>query len=293
MAGLSINAHARRWQPALSPALFRFAGDGAHSAKIRETSAREAGKGLSTSAEMTQDGRRAVASSGALTCRRPVRSMRRLVSALALLLLALLAVGAFRAASRRAPGAGPTIIEASVGGAQFSYRLAFARDGTTRMGGDVDHLAFLVVFPDFSPAPPASADPKIRAAQEQDENRVFILVAPKDETIDPAARPSRLYARFLEGEVFGAPAGLMMRRFEAGSPYELEQLYLAPPDGASFFARCPKPEAGFMGAAPCLWALRRGALDVELRFSPALLEHWERLAEGTLAFLRSVEARAQ
>lgn len=214
--------------------------------------------------------------------------MRFLVSALVLLLLA---VGAYRA-TRRSP-AGPAFVAASVAGAPFSYPLALARDGTTRMGGEVDHLAFLVVFPDFAAAPPVNVDPKIRAAQEQDENRVFILVAPKDETIDPAARPSRLYARFLEGEVLAAPGGLMMRRFEAGSPYELELLYLAPPDGSTFFARCPKPEAGFMGAAPCLWALRRGALDVELRFSPALLEHWERLAEGTLAFLRSVEARGQ
>ncbi|MBY6241587.1 hypothetical protein [Methylosinus sp. Sm6] len=205
------------------------------------------------------------------------------------LLLALLAVGAFRA-MRPSADAGPTTIAASVDGVRFTFATAYARDGATRMGGALERLAFLTVFPDFAPAPAASAEPERRNAQAFDPTHVFIAIAPRDETIDPAERPSHLYARFLESEVWAAPGGLMLRRFEAGSPYELEQLYLAPPDGALFFARCPKREAGFMGAAPCLWALRRGALDVEVRFSPSLLEHWSRIVEGTQDFLRRIEA---
>lgn len=217
--------------------------------------------------------------------------MRSLLAVLALLLV--LTVAGVFLSSRRSVDAEPQNIVASVDGVRFSYPAAYARDGATRMGGALDRLAFLTVFPDFAPAAPASGDPKRRDAQELDPTHVFILVAPRDEAIDPAERPSHLYARFLESEVWGAPGGLMLRRFEAGSPYELEQLYLAPPDGAVFFARCPKREAGFMGAASCIWALRRGRLDVEVRFAPALLEHWSRLVEGTRGFLKSVEARSE
>jgi hypothetical protein len=81
-----------------------------------------------------------------------------------------------------------------------------------------------------------------------------------------------------------------MRRFEPGSPYELELLYLAPPEGRDFFARCPRRDAGFLGSAPCLWALRWKNLDVEARFSAALLRDWEELARGLRAFLASIDA---
>jgi hypothetical protein len=210
-----------------------------------------------------------------------------------LVLFLLLGAAWVSRASRRAVQP-PATVAASIGGMRFSYPYAYARDGATRMGGPQERLAFVMRFPDFSaPSPPARSDTKSGAAPEPDPTDVFIIVAPKDDTIDPAERPSKLYARFLESDVFGAPGGLMMRRFEAGSPYELERLYLAPPDGAAFFARCPKHEAGFMGAAPCLWALRRGPLDIEARFSPNLLEHWSLLAEGVQAFLRRIEAAPQ
>jgi hypothetical protein len=207
-----------------------------------------------------------------------------------LVLILLLGAWFFRA-SRRAVQPPETVV-ASIGGMRFSYPFAFARDGATRMGGPQERLAFVMRFPDFS-APPPPAGAARGAAPEPDPTDIFIAVAPKDDAIDPAERPSKLYARFLESDVFAAPGGLMLRRFETDSPYELEQLYLAPPDGADFFARCPKREAGFMGAAPCLWALRRGPLDVEVRFSPTLLEHRSRLAEGVQAFLRRIEAAPQ
>jgi hypothetical protein len=216
--------------------------------------------------------------------------MRLLIPIVLLLILA--AAGVYRASRHEAEP--PATVAASVDGVRFSYPFAHARDGATRMGGAQERLAFVIRFPDFStPRAPAGADAERGAAPEPDPTDIFIVVAPKDEAIDPAERPSKLYARFLESDVFSAPGGLMLRRFETDSPYELEQLYLAPPDGAVFFARCPKREAGFMGAAPCLWALRRGPLDVEVRFSPTLLEHWSRLAEGVQAFLRRIEAAPQ
>ncbi|MBG0810169.1 hypothetical protein IY145_12350 [Methylosinus sp. H3A] len=204
------------------------------------------------------------------------------------LVLALLAAGANRLL-RKTDEAEPAIVAASLGDARFAYAPAFARDESTRYGGALDRLSFLAVLPDFAPPPRPSADPRRRASEELDPMRVFVTLAPRDEALDPAERPSRLYARFLESEVWAGPGGLVMRRFEPGSPYELEQLYLAPPDGTEFFARCPRRDAGFLGSAPCIWALRWKTLDVEARFSAALLRDWEELARGLRAFLASID----
>jgi len=205
------------------------------------------------------------------------------------LVLALLAAGAYRLV-RQSDEAEPAIVAASLGDARLAYPPAYARDESTRYGGALDRLSFIAVVPDFSPPQKPSADPRRRASEELDPMRVFVTLSPRDEALDPAERPSRLYARFLEGEVWSGPGGLLMRRFEPGSPYELELLYLAPPDGREFFARCPRRDAGFLGSAPCLWALRWKGLDVEARFSSALLRDWEELARGLRAFLASIDA---
>jgi hypothetical protein len=205
------------------------------------------------------------------------------------LLLALLAAAGYRF-TRKTDAAEPAIVAASLGEARFGYAPAYARDDSTRYGGAPDRLSFVAVAPDFAAPQKPSADPRRRAAEELDPMRVFVTLAPREEALDPAERPSRLYARFLESDVWGGPGGLVMRRFERGSPYELELLYLAPPEGRDFFARCPRRDAGFLGSAPCLWALRWKNLDVEARFSAALLRDWEELARGLRAFLASIDA---
>ncbi len=147
------------------------------------------------------------------------------------------------------------------------------------------------MFPDFGPPARALKALSPEGLTERARNDVFITVSLKDDGVDPADRPMQLYARFLQAETVAGPAGLVMRRFEQGSPYDLEQLYVAPPDGRDFFARCPKAESD--GAAPeelCLSVFRVDGLDVELRFAPALLENWEALNEGARAFLGRIRA---
>jgi len=178
------------------------------------------------------------------------------------------------------------LVQAEIGGAHFTFAPTLARDEETLAGGFAERLAFVATFPDFGPRPPRSA-PGGRASRQGE--LVFVTVTPKDEALEPAERPSRLYARFLEAEAFVGPGGLVMRRFEKGSPYDLEQLYIAPPEGREFFARCPKTQDGASGAEePCLFLFRVDGLDVELRFAPALLEQWEALTEGARGFLARI-----
>lgn len=199
---------------------------------------------------------------------------------LLLFLAALLASGAIVAAllwKQDAPG---RIVEAEIAGMRFFYAPAYARDNATATGGMTDRLNFVAQFPDFAPLAPR---------ERAGARTVAIAVTLKDDAMEPAERPAHLYARFLGGEAWNGPGGLILRRFEANTPYDLEELYLAPPDGRSFFARCPKPQGG----APtegCLSIFRVGAVDVELRYAPALLEHWEALLEGARMLLARIIA---
>jgi hypothetical protein len=214
----------------------------------------------------------------------------RLVSGLGLLALLTL-VGAFFSLGPEGADKSAGVATATIGAAEFVYPVAFARDEATAAGGGADRLAFITRFPDFSP-PRADANQR-SLARGFDKNLVLISVSAKDDSLDPKDRPSRLYARFLESGASVGPEGLVMRRFQQGSPYDLEQLYIAPPDGRAFFARCPSRADETPAQDFCLFVFREDNLDVELRFAPALLEHWEALSEGVHAFLARIRVGAQ
>jgi hypothetical protein len=206
-----------------------------------------------------------------------------------LLLLVLLLAGGVLSMSRWRENSAP-IVKAEIAGVRFAYPVALARDEPTRAGGTGDRLAFVASFPGFVPLRPMTT-PLGPAAQAQARNTtVFLTVGLKDDGLDPAERPNQLYARFLQGDAQTGPGGLVTRQFEVDSPYELEQLYVAPPDGHSFFARCPKPETETpVPDRNCLWLFREGPFDIELRFDPALLPHWRALAEGAKSFVLGIK----
>lgn len=210
------------------------------------------------------------------------------------LLLSLLALLALVAAAAYIPlrgryDASADQVEADIAQAHFSFPAGYARDESTAVGGFTDRLAFVVVFPEFSSQANAEKSRELKTLSDRPKNRVFITVSAKDDTADPADRPTRLYARFLQGEAFAGPGGLVMRRFEQGSPYDLEQLYIAPPDGRDFFARCPNAQSKEAAAGKsCLSIFRVDGLDVELRFAPALLDKWETLNEGARNFVARI-----
>lgn len=196
-----------------------------------------------------------------------------------LLLIAALAVAALSFFFWRAD-APDRVIEAELAGAHFAFARGYARDAATASGGMTDRLNFIAAFPDFRP--PA-------ASHRGNAQIVVVTVAQRDEGPDPGERPSALYARFLSADVLDGPGGLLLRRFEPNSPYDLEELYIAPPDGRSFFARCPKAKGATLGET-CLSVFREGGLDVELRYAPILLERWDALYDGARAMLARMRA---
>ncbi|MGO8798733.1 MAG: hypothetical protein ACLQJL_06575 [Roseiarcus sp.] len=200
--------------------------------------------------------------------------------------VALLAAGAgiFMVLPRRADA--PPTIQAFVGGARLTLPGGYFRP-KSRGGGVVDQLALAAFFPDFSPAGDVSDVARDTNLDERFERLVFISIRPRDSGLDPVDRPARLYARFLEPDGWSHPGGLVARAFQAGSPFEGQELYFVAPEGREFAARCRLPDQAQKTPNTCLYDFRVGDLDVQMRFSAALLSEWEKLNAGARGLIET------
>ena len=118
---------------------------------------------------------------------------------------------------------------------------------------------------------------------------IYLNLREQEKSIDPAERPARLYVRFLETEQWTHPGGLIMRHFESSSPFGREDLYMAPPEGRVFAARCIRPQQPPDGLPnTCIAEMRLQGLDLRMRFSPELLSDWERITLGVRGLVHSL-----
>ena len=168
----------------------------------------------------------------------------------------------------------PAVAEARLGNIHLRYDSRYLRSPGERSNPGGDRLELVAAMPDFTPA----GD---RMFGLPPENLVFLTLEPAGTTLDPSERPARLYARFLEEEIWSHPGDLIMRRFVADSPYEHEDLYMAPPEGRAFFARCmhPSPAPDRLQNS-CISEMRVAGLDIQMRFSPEQLAFWDRMVIG-------------
>lgn len=157
----------------------------------------------------------------------------------------------------------------------------------SRGGGFLDQLALAAFFPDFTPAGEVSDVTRDTNLAERFEKLVFITIKPSDSSLDPADRPAKLYARFLEPDGWSHPGGLVARAFQAGSPFEGQELYFVAPEGRNFAARCRRPDQTQKTPNSCIYDFRVNDLDVELRFSAALLSEWEKLNAGARGLIEA------
>ena len=178
----------------------------------------------------------------------------------------------------------PGTVDVTIGSTKMRLRSAYMRFALGREGGHVNRLDIAATFPALEPAGTQRlAAPATPTSEPDKDIRIlFLTITQADRSIDPADRPTSLYSRFLEADVWTHDAGLLMRRFKNGSPYAREDLYLAPPDGRLFAARCMRPSQPPDGLPDtCLYDFRTQDLDVQVRFSPTLLGEWSGLAENT------------
>jgi hypothetical protein len=208
------------------------------------------------------------------------------VSLLAIAALAGLGAAVYGVSVHLKPAASNGLRQVSVGATIFSLRGDYLRP-SSRGGEHLDELDLAAFFPGFEPAGDAG-DVRLQTdLGERFQRIVFIAIRASDSGLDPAERLTRLYARFLEADEWTHPGGLVARAFQKGSPFENEELYFAAPEGRAFAARCQQPDQTRKTPNTCAYDFRLGDLDVELRFSAALLADWEALSAGARGLIES------
>jgi hypothetical protein len=180
----------------------------------------------------------------------------------------------------------PTTRLAIVGATRFSLLSGYLRP-SSRGGGRLDRLDLAAFFPDFAPAGEIDDIDSRTDLAERFQKLVFLTIRPADSDLDPAERPSKLYARFLETDQWSHPGGLVASAFQAGSPFEGQELYFVAPEGRAFAARCGRPDQSQKTPNSCTYDFRVDNLEVELRFSAALLSEWEKLSAGARGLIEA------
>lgn len=127
--------------------------------------------------------------------------------------------------------------------------------------------------------------PALVEAGAQEDGPVFVTLSRPNGSMDPADRTALLYTRFLSAEAAPGVGGLIRREFRSGTPYAGEDLLLSSPDGRAFAARCYKAAVAAKMKAACIAEFRANGMDVQVRFAPAVLPHWEALIGALRRFI--------
>jgi hypothetical protein len=146
-------------------------------------------------------------------------------------------------------------------------QLTLRRDwivGTARHG-DMERISLRM--------PLSSLIPEELADQEA---MIALVFTTSDASIAPSERVKMLYARFLSSEAAPASGGLIRRQFKSGTPYEGETLFLSPPEGRAFAARCPTAESAG-GELNCFAEIRHAGFDIQIQLAKRDLVSWEKI----------------
>jgi hypothetical protein len=105
---------------------------------------------------------------------------------------------------------------------------------------------------------------------------IALVFVTSDDSLPPSERVRQLYSRFLSSEATSTAGGLIRRQFRAGTPYEGETLFLSPPEGRAFAARCPSGEVASMELT-CFAEIRHAGYDIQIQLARRDLAQWEKI----------------
>jgi hypothetical protein len=105
---------------------------------------------------------------------------------------------------------------------------------------------------------------------------VSLVYITSDNSLAPSERVRMLYARFLSSDAAPAAGGLIRRQFRSGTPYEGETLFLSPPEGRAFAARCPDSEISALPVT-CFAEIRHAGYDIQIQLAKRDLALWEKI----------------
>jgi hypothetical protein len=161
-----------------------------------------------------------------------------------------------------------------ISGMTFNIAPTAIRRAVQRRPGAQERVDLVYLWPSLAPPQPP---PKIGAAAWAD--RVFLTIETRAGALPPTERLNAVYARYLDAEATGAPAGLRLVVFRSETPYDGEDLVFDPAAPERFLARCARAGAA-SAPAVCLYERMIGAAKVTLRFPRDWLDEWRAIAAG-------------
>ena len=117
---------------------------------------------------------------------------------------------------------------------------------------------------------------------------MFVTAKPADSSLDPAERPAKLYQRFLDENSWSHPGGLDRPRVRStAARSKATNSITSRRRGANSPRAAGVPTPTRKTPNTCIYDFRLGGLDVEMRFSAALLAEWARLKAGARGLIEA------
>lgn len=163
-----------------------------------------------------------------------------------------------------------------VAGVAFNIEPAAIRMPVQRRPGTQDRVDLAYLWPSLKPPDPAV---KATAGEPVDPNeRLFVTIQNGEITMPLMERVKNIYPRYLVAEPAAGPAGLTLRGFRDGSPYQGEEMVFESQTPEHFLARCSRK--GVVNSGNCLLERRIGDADITIRFPRDWLSDWQSVARG-------------
>jgi hypothetical protein len=163
-----------------------------------------------------------------------------------------------------------------VGGVVFNIEPAAIRRPVQRRPGTQERIDLAYLWPSLVPPDPARK-PTVGDPVDLNE-RLFVTIQTGDGTLPLLERVQTIYPRYLVAEPVSEPAGLTVRGFRNGTPYQGEELVFESGAPEHFLARCAT--RGVINSGSCLLERRIGNADITIRFPRDWLSNWQNIARG-------------
>jgi hypothetical protein len=164
-----------------------------------------------------------------------------------------------------------------VAGTTFNIESAAIRMAVQRHPGAQERVDLVYLWPSLTP-PEAPFTPKLGAPAPSPNERLFVTIASGQTALPLMERVQTIYPRYLVAEPKPGPAGLTLRGFRDGTPYQGEDLTFESAKPTHFLARCSR--RGVTNSGVCLLERRIGDADIIFRFPRDWLNDWENVVTG-------------
>ncbi len=161
-------------------------------------------------------------------------------------------------------------IPVTVAGVLFDVPPAAIRAAVQRHPGQQDRIDLAFDWPSLT-------RPKAAAAERADE-RLFVTIAGLGTVLPPLERLRTIYPRYVEAQAKAGQYGLAILPFQAGTPYEGEDLVYVGTNPEQFFARCTRPVRSVPGT--CIHERALDGAEITMRFPRDWLTDWRKVADG-------------